>query len=169
MITQSFLKEVLDYDPDTGVFHWRHREDVPREWNTRHAGKVAGTVLPTGYRSIIINNEPYLGHRLAWFYMAGEWPPHQVDHINRIRGDDRFANLRLATSSENKRNRPADSDSISGVKGVHWHKPSQRWHVRVCLRGREHSFGYFKTVEEAAEVARMAQAKLHGEFCYATL
>lgn len=162
--TSEEIKQVLDYNPETGVFRWRTRASAPKHWNTRFAGKIAGGTMVIGYRTIAVNDEKYYAHRLAWLYMTGEWPPDQVDHINGKRADNRFSNLRLATSRENKCNKLANQTTRSGVKNVHWHAFSRSWHVRVMLHKREHSFGYFKTIEEAAEAAAEARIQLHGEF-----
>lgn len=150
-ITVEELHEALNYDPDTGIFVWKTRKEVRQETNTMCAGKIAGgNSASHGYIDIGINNRRYLGHRLAWFYVHGIWPPCQIDHINMIRTDNRITNLRLANHSENKWNRGKTSKNTSGYKGVRLHKHSGLWQVRISRNKKEISLGYFKTIEEAA-------------------
>jgi hypothetical protein len=70
-IDVEFVREVLDYDPQTGIFRWKERKEVPKFWNTKYAGKIAGS-LDDGYINIGINRMIYKAHRLAWFYVYGE-------------------------------------------------------------------------------------------------
>src|ERR1700719_1662744 len=98
-IDDDRLRELLSYDPETGVFRWlvRKRQNVK-------AGDVAGSFDGCGYCKISIDRRAYKAHRLAWLYMTGEWPPAEIDHINMNRADNRFANLRLATRHQNMAN-----------------------------------------------------------------
>ena len=113
-LTAERLREVLDYGPDTGVFTWKIRT------NSRvKVGDVAGALRPDGYIQISIDGRLHRAHRLAWLYVTGESPPDQIDHINGVRDDNRIANLRLATSAENKQNlRRAKSRNKTGFLGV---------------------------------------------------
>jgi hypothetical protein len=163
-LTAEYVKSILNYDPDTGSFTWRWRSDVPPEWNTRRSGKVAGTFMKIGYLLIGINDTRYLGHRLAMLITEGRWPDNQIDHINGDRSDNRRANLRFATSGENKWNRGKDRDNRSGFKGVRIHKSSGLWGARITKAGREYSLGYYKTPEEASEAYKAGAVKYHGEF-----
>jgi hypothetical protein len=94
-LTAERLREILGYDPETGLFTRLVRTGRIR------AGEVAGTAHSRGYRSIVIDGRVYLSHRLAWLYVHGEWPPEQIDHINRNRADNRLVNLRAAKQSQN--------------------------------------------------------------------
>lgn len=98
MITQEQLKELLDYDPDTGIFTWK----VDRI--AIGAGRKAGWLSPRGYIYITINSRRYLAHRLVWLYAHG-FLPSELDHINRDASDNRLCNLRVVTGSQNNRNR----------------------------------------------------------------
>ncbi len=164
-ITADELRQILDYNPETGEFRWKRREGVRKETNTLFAGQIAGgNTASHGYIEIGINNRRYLGHRLAWLYVHGTWPPHQIDHINMVRTDNRIANLRLATFTENKWNRGKNRNNASGYKGVRLHKHSGLYQVRIMRDRKEISLGYYKTVEEAA--ARYAEyiANLSDDF-----
>lgn len=98
------LRGVLGYDPDTGGFRWL--VDRGCNFHRMRAGSAAGTVNSYGYVVIKIGGRFYKGHRLAWYLAHGEWPPRamEIDHINRVKGDNRLCNLRLVSKSENLRN-----------------------------------------------------------------
>lgn len=157
LLTQDYLKSILDYDRDTGVFRWKvDRKKVK-------PGDVAGSQRKDGYRMIGVNCEIYPEHRIAWLYVYGSMPKEQIDHINGDPSDNRISNLREATHQENQMNRRVRRDSTSGVKGVTKHP--QGWSVSVKAYGCAHFIGYFKHIEEAAQAARDARERLHGEFC----
>lgn len=155
MVTQSRLKELLDYDPGTGVFTWR----VSR--GNAKSGSVAGSKNGQGYLQIMVDGKRYKSHRLAWLYVHGKFPPEHIDHINRARADNRIANLRLATSSENPQNQRKRRNNTSGVVGVHWHKKLGKWQAYIMSNGRGIHLGYYGTIEEAAAARAAAKAKYH--------
>jgi len=109
MITQKRLKELLSYDHKKGVFVWLYNE---RRNNAQ--GKIAGSFNCRGYRRIKIDNKQYSAHRLAFLYMEGSFPPDQVDHINRIKSDNRWCNLRHADYRINSNNR-SSNNAVMGV------------------------------------------------------
>lgn len=152
------LRRILDYNPETGEFTWLV---APAYW--KRAGTPAGG-LRKGYKVIGWNGKVFTASRVAWALYYGEWPPHEVDHISRDPSDDRIANLRLATSGENKRNRGVRKDSGTGVKGVRLHKPTGRYQARIRHMGREFHLGLFDEIDKAAEAYRVAAVKLHGGF-----
>lgn len=167
-MVEGILKESIIYYPISGLMLWRER---PREhfasdvswarWNTRFAGKEAGTVTGKGYRtvSIRIPGNPkrifLLAHRVALFMKTGNWPVNQIDHINGIKYDNRFANLRDVTASENQRNKQISVNNTSGVMGVCFHRASNKWRSRITLYKKELNLGFF-TQKEAAIAARKA-------------
>lgn len=157
MLTQSLLREYLQYDTGAGEFIWLQGP---------YTGKVAGTVNSEGYISICLRRKIYRAHRLAWLYMTGAWPEATVDHINRDRSDNRWANLRQATPSQQNRNRPVLPANRAGLKGVIAHK-NGRFYARITVNGKREYSGGFQTAEEAhaAYVARSEQ--LFGEFAHA--
>jgi hypothetical protein len=112
LITVTQLWEILDYDPDTGEFRWR----TSRGTKMHRAGDAAG-FLQNGYRVVWIGKRPYGLHRLAWLWMTAAWP-RQIDHVNLNRADNRWCNLREATTSQNLANARMPSTNTSGFKGV---------------------------------------------------
>lgn len=117
-----------------------------------------------GYRSISIDDRDYLAHRLAWLYVHGKWPPHQLDHINMDRADNRMCNLRQADNAENNCNRPLQSNNTSGFKGVSFHKQTRKWKASLKVRGKDIHLGLFDEAEAAAAAYRLAAQKHFGEF-----
>lgn len=163
MITRERLMELLDYDPETGIFVWR----VARNSRTR-AGSIAGAVAThsTGYqcRRIGIDGRSYLAHRLAWLYLHGRWPVDQIDHIDNDSLNNRIANLREARHAENMRNRGAQANNVSGLKGVSWDKKSRKWYAAIKCNGRMQSIGRFERIEDAASAYEATARRIHGEF-----
>lgn len=104
MINQAYLKSILDYEPETGIFRWKI---VKRGWRGKtiaFPGDRAGHIERDGYWRISIDGKFYLMHRLAWLWMTGDWPEIVIDHKDRDKGNNKWANLRDATYSENSRN-----------------------------------------------------------------
>ena len=91
-ITQEELKQLIHYDPNTGIFTWKPRQD--KRWDARFANKTAGTRHRDGYIAIKIREKVWLAHRLAWFYMTGAWPESFIGHINDDKTDNRWENLK---------------------------------------------------------------------------
>ena len=142
MITQKRLREVLYYNPCTGIFTWLKKHQKVR------VGDIAGGVDEEGYVRIRIDGRKYRAHRLAWLYMKGRWPK-QIDHVNLIKHDNSFNNLRLATNSQQQMNRAKQTNNTSGHKGVAFFKPRSTWMCTLKVRGRLKR-RYFRTKEEAA-------------------
>jgi hypothetical protein len=158
------IKKMLHYNPETGVFTWLARPSNWAGWNLRYAGKPAGTLAPSGYSQIRVGRMLVRCHRLAWFWMTGTWPASQVDHINMIRGDNRWANLRLATVSQNRCNRTRTRLNKSGYKGVFYFKPTGRWRAEIRFQNVSYSLGYFATPQGAYDAYCKRAKELHGEF-----
>lgn len=158
MITQSELKSLLDYDPETGVFTWLRNMRGPVR-----AGDKAGRPKPNGYLSIKVQQVDYYAHRLAFLYVTGEWPVAEVDHVNRDRADNRWANLRPATVSQNRANTSRQSRNVAGLKGVSLHKKTGLWRARI----RSKTIGYYKTPDEAHAIYAAAAKDQFGEFARA--
>lgn len=155
-MTSEELKELLHYDPETGVFTWK----VGRKGKAQ-AGSVAGCVGPQGYIRIKIKNKIYLAHRLAWFYTYGRWPIWQLDHINGIRHDNSSSNLREATQSENSQNSKKRTDNTSGYTGVSIRKGTDKWRAYINIKGKRTYIGDYITPELAYKAYLKAKANLH--------
>lgn len=163
-LTQKEVRTVLDYCPQTGIFQWKYRSDMPNQWNTRFAQQVAGGYSGDGYIAIRINGRRYLSHRLVFLWMTGSFPICEIDHINGIRYDNRFDNLREATSSENKMNACRHKDNKSGVKGIRFHKRAKKYQARVNIDGKAIYLGLFDTAEEAKTERDKVARCVHGDF-----
>ena len=158
MITQDELKRLLHYDPETGDFTWL----VARKGTLRC--KTAGTKHNRGYRTIHLNYKCYLAHRLAWLYMMGDWPKHTIDHINGIRDDNRWSNLREATRQENNFNSSSRKLSSSVYKGVFWAKRNKKWISKINFNNKQIHIGYFDCEIEAAKAYNEEAKKRYGDF-----
>ncbi len=146
------------YDPTSGFVTWK----VSR--GRMKSGYRAGTELNDGYRYIRINKKAVLEHRVAWFLVYGEWPHPTIDHINMVRSDNRFCNLRIATISENNRNRPKQSNNTSGYKGVTLDKNTNKYQAKITHNKITHSLGSYDSAAEAATAYQTAAKELHNEF-----
>ena len=157
-MTHEELLRAFHYNPDTGVF-----TNISRRANCVHLGTIAGFVNSKGYRVIKYRQLAYRAHRLAIFYMTGEWPPEQVDHINGKRDDNCFVNLRCADACINTQNlKGPPRNSTSGLLGAHrggWKK--RRWVAAISVEGRRMYLGIYQTPEEAHRVYMEAKRKLH--------
>ena len=157
MLTRGRLKEVLDCDPEIGEFYWKEQPGSRSDL----VGKRAGYNGPPGYRSIWIDGEGYLVHRLVWLYVHGKFPVDQIDHINMKRADNRIENLREATPSQNMQNKKARV----GLKGAQWNKRDRKWVAQAALDNRKTTYlGSFDTEEEAHAAYCEAAKKCYGEF-----
>lgn len=167
-LSVSRLRELLDYEPETGMFKWRQTR-----CGRAMAGNKAGNLRKDAkrdalyYINIKIDDKTYLAHRLAWLHVYGVWPSCHIDHIDGDGTNNRFANLRAATQSENGRNTGRSKANSSGFKGVSWHKKTKKWTARIMVHGRSKSLGYFSTPEAAHNAYRAAAIDMHGEFARA--
>ena len=156
MLTQNELRELFNYNPETGVFKRKKHQ----RWPNATTPDIAGWLNPNGYWYITINNKKYLLHRLAWLYVYG-YMPKQLDHINRVSSDNRIANLRESTQSENMQNTSMRSDNTSGFKGVSLMRRDNTWRARIKVDGKSKTIGYYKTQQEAHDTYKREKSKLH--------
>jgi hypothetical protein len=143
MITAERLRELLHYEPETGIFVW-----LVKPSRRVRAGAVAGCIY-CGYRRIKVGPRLYPAHRLAFLWMTGEWPKAEIDHINMDRADNRWRNLREASHSQNQVNRSLQSTNTSGFKGVSWHSRTHKWTSRIQINGKRKNLGCFDSPERA--------------------
>jgi hypothetical protein len=151
MITQEQLKEKLIYFSKEGYFI-----RLP-------LGNVAG-YNENGYVKLKIKGKAYFAHRLAWLYMTGEMPKNCIDHINGIKHDNRFSNLRECTRQQNNLNVPLKANNKSGYKGVSWFKPMKKWRATGYLNKKSIHLGYFTNPEDAHNEYKKFIDEHHKEF-----
>lgn len=156
MITQDKLKSVLEYSPDTGLFFWKVSKS-----GHKGIGSNAGNMAKCGYWVITIDGKEYKRSRLAFLYMEGYFPEHEVDHINRDSLDDRWSNIRHVTHSCNMKNRGLMKDNKSGIPGVLLYKKDGSWQVTISSNKKRFFCGYFKSFSDAVK-ARWNAEKKHG-------
>lgn len=156
-MTQEELKDVLSYEPDTGLFRWLINTN-----NQLEIGDVAGT-KSTGYIRIRINNRAYMAHQLAFLYMTGSIP-NRIDHKDQNGMNNAWNNLREATTSQNNCNSSIRSDNTSGIKGVSWCKRHNKFRARIALNKKTHYLGHYDDAEEARKVIENFRENLHGVF-----
>ena len=165
-LTAERVREVLDYDPTTGVFMWKTRLGSERSiasWNTRHAGRRAGRVDNHGYVQIGVAGKLYRAHRLAWLYVYGEWPK-LIDHVDRNRQNNQISNLREATLSQNHANSQPSKKNTSGVKGVTWFAERKKWRAYITIDRRKINLGLHETIEQAEAAVRAISSRHYGDF-----
>lgn len=155
-LTAQRLRELLHYDPETGIFRWK----VNTSNSQAFAGDIAGW-MQKGYRIIKVDNLTLRAHRLAWLYMHGVFPTSILDHINRDKSDNRICNLREVSYSENTQNQGLKKNNKSGVKGVYWRSRDKCWIASIRVHGKSSHIGQFKSLNEAAEAYAKAAAKQH--------
>ncbi len=154
-LTAEYLRSVLHYDQETGIFTWK----VSTSRRVK-VGDVAGSQNGGGYLQISVQSRLQLAHRLAWLHTYSEWPEDQLDHINRIRTDNRVANLRDVSTKQNMQNAGKYSSNTSGHPGVSWHKRISKWVASITHNKKRIHLGYFENLEEAI-AARKAAEKLY--------
>lgn len=174
----ELLRKLLRYDSETGKLYWLQRdvslfkETAIRSsshscnlWNTRYSGAEAFTCMSNdGYCTGAIFGQTFRAHRVIWAIQSGTWPVNDVDHVNGIRNDNRWVNLREATRAQNALNRRSNAGSSSGYVGVSWCAPNKKWRVQTTLDGVKKHVGLFQTEEEAASAFDAIRANKNSEF-----
>ena len=153
-LTQASLRRVLSYDADTGIFRRAASS------GTAHVGDIAGGIAPNGYWQISVLGMRCRAHQLAWLWVVGEWPAGEIDHINGVRSDNRWENLRLVTVGGNAQNK-CGKLGASGLRGVRFHKQNRNWVAAIKINRKAIHLGSFATPEEAHEAYLKAKAENH--------
>lgn len=150
------LRELFTLDADTGVL------SRIKACRGGKAGPVAGS-QGRGYLRIHIDGRDYYYHCIVWLYVHGDLPApgFEIDHINRISSDNRPANLRAITVSQNNQNRGIPKNNTSGIKGVCWATRQGKWKAQICINGKQTALGFFDDVEAAASAYEQAASKYH--------
>ena len=164
-LTQQFVREAFDYDPETGVLtrrrldrRWFRRDQDWRDYNRRWAGLEVGGVTSSKYVQVTILGEQALYvHRVIWLWMTGDWPD-EIDHRDRDRRNNKWSNLREVSHTENGRNQRMRKNNTTGVTGVYRTKQRKFWaSIGSSRAGNFKYLGRFDTLGEAGEARRMAQ------------
>ena len=173
-LTQEELKKVLHYDPKTGEFMWRERNieyfrdfkdpiRIHNAWNSKYSGKITGTkkdgYIIISYKKKGYKKELYRAHRLAFLYMEGYYPENKIDHINRIRDDNRWCNLREVSDRCSLINRGLCYNNTSGVAGVKWDERDKLWRSYVSINSKYKHVGCFKDFNMAVKARWLAEKK----------
>ena len=170
----SFIREIMSYDTKSGFLYWKHRKDMPKNWNTRYANKKVKT-NGSNQTGITYNGQKFypIYHRLLWCYYYGKWPESNlvIDHINGDNCDNTIENLRLVTQTENNRNRCIPKDNTSGHVGLYWMNSKKKWLVQIGSNRKSIHIGIFKNKEDAIKARKEAEKKYgyhknHGRIVY---
>jgi hypothetical protein len=157
MLTQERLNELFTYDAATGnLIRKVAKANQP-------AGSVAGSVNARGHVNVMVDGGMCAAHRIV-FLMVHGWLPVEIDHINRVKTDNRIENLRPATSSQNKGNVGLSRTNASGYRGVSRNSRSGKWHAQIKINGKQTYLGRRDTPEEAALLYNEAATRHFGEF-----
>jgi hypothetical protein len=155
----EIIKSLLDYDQEKGILVWKKRlasdfktKSLHAIFMSRFSNKRAGSISAEGYRKITISGHIYSEHKLIWKLIYNEdvkYPEFEIDHINGVRSDNRIANLRKVTKSDNQRNGSMRKNNKSGVNGVNWCNPKEKWIARIWVGKRHLYLGQFDDLQEA--------------------
>lgn len=156
LINDDAIRAMYSYDGASGLFY---RKD-------RKFSQVAGKRTTDGHKQVWVRGRLVQAHRLAWFLFYGEWPPTPIDHINGNPADNRIANLRLATVSQNQHNSKLRKDNTSGHKGVSYLASKDRWIAYLNYRGKRVFTGTYRSQDEAVAARRSVSAKYFGRFMH---
>lgn len=154
------LHSLFTYELDTGLLRWK----VDRA--AKKAGDVAGSTSER-YVLVGIDYKIYRAHLIIWKMMTGEEPPHEIDHHDTIKTNNKWENLRPATKSQNMANVGLIGSNTTGAKGVFWYKAYKKWSVQVWKDKKGHFGGYHETFEAACTAAQALRQTLFGEFARA--
>ena len=157
--SQKRLRELLDYNTETGVLTWRFRPEARGSWNAQYAGMPALTGWHRGYRVGSIEGEKFRTHRVIWCWLTGDEPP-EIDHINGNKSDNRACNLRASDRISNLKNCRLPKDNTSGFCGVYWASWANRWRSVIGINGRSLHIGYFNTRDEAISARKSKECEL---------
>jgi hypothetical protein len=158
ILTQDELKQYLHYEPSTGQF------TRIKKVRGANLGEIAGGINKVGYNVISVKHKLYYAHRLAWLYMNGEWPNPHIDHINRVKHDNRFCNLRECNDLQNHKNSNKHRDNVSGYIGVSWCKEKKKWLAKATLDGKQKFLGRYDDISLAVQARHEFCKENYGAF-----
>lgn len=155
MLTIEFLREILSYDPDTGVFIWKKTLS-----NRNKVGNVAGTINDRGYIVITIKRKRLMAHRLAWLYYFCSEPNGVIDHLDGVHANNKISNLRDVEQVLNTRNNRLSKNNTSGYSGVYLNKRNGKWAVQIWHGMKRKCLGSFENKDQAIQVRKQAELEL---------
>jgi hypothetical protein len=153
---QARFREAFDYR--NGKLFWKINTNKSKHLIGKEAGCHSSV-----YGTLNLDGKSYVLHRVVFCHQTGEWPE-VVDHINGDKKDHRIENLRAADCTTNNLNKGFQKNNTSGVKGLMWHKARQAWAGVLFYRGKRHSLGYFKDLEDGKDFIGLAREMIHGAF-----
>ena len=163
--TIEYLRQCLDYDPDTGAIYWTKKR--PRShfktnqsfnsWHTIHAGALIDSKDSFGYLRLNLRGKLIKAHRAAYALYYGQWPEGEIDHIDGNRSNNSIYNLRVVTHHENGKNQRIPKHNSSGFVGVCWHKKASKWRAQVVINDRQIHLGLFDSMLDAVAARKRAE------------
>ncbi len=156
-VTHQRVLELLDYDPETGLFAWKNKH-----YRQRNGDDQPGSISPNGRRYILVDRKQCVANRLAWFHVTGEWPIDNVVPKNGDYLDTRFGNLRLETQAETVQKSKSRAGTVSGTRGVVWDGDRNKWQALITHKGEVIHLGRFDTKEDASRAYNDARMELTG-------
>ncbi len=163
-LDKNYVFDLLSYDSESGIFYWK----VSR--GSVKPGRIAGspqTSKGKTYIQIRIDKSFYKAHHLAWLFQHNEWPRFDLDHVDGIGTNNRIANLRKCTMSQNKANSKKYKNNKSGHKGVFWRAKLNKWSVSIQCNGKRIYVGLFVKLEDAVAAYWEKSIQLFGKFARA--
>jgi hypothetical protein len=164
ILTSERLRELLQYDSETGIFTWKTKQKSNRSGGLN---SVAGYKKSGGYICIMIDGKNLRAHRLAWLWTNGSWPTLDLDHINGDTSDNRMSNLREVTAKQNQENRHRSVRSKSGCIGVSWNKSRSKWYASITHNRKTLGLGLHDTLDAAVRARKKAESEIytHSQAC----
>lgn len=168
-LTHERVRELFDYNPETGIVTRRIDIRGGNQYTCHKRGSIVGGINKgSGYLTVKVDGRSYQLHRIIWLWLYGYFPEHSIDHISRNKLDNTQKNLREVTHQCNTRNTKIRSDNTSGMKGVSWFKGSGKWGAYICVGGREVYLGVYACYIEAVAHRLAAEQFLGWSGCDST-
>lgn len=153
-LTQEEVRRLFDYVPETGVVTRKVRTSTSTK-----AGEIVGAKDNHGYFTAMVNKKVYKLHRIIYLWMTGFFPDGEMDHINGVRDDNRWCNLRTVSRTDNSKNKKLYSNNASGFNGVNWYKPYNTWVAKIRINRKDKHLGYYDSLLNAVAARISANAR----------
>jgi hypothetical protein len=152
----DYVNRLFNYNQFTGILTWKIKKA-----NRIKVGHPVGFYDTGGYLRVWVNSKTYSLHRIAWIIMAGSWPDFQIDHINGVRDDNRWENLRSVTAHENSKNQAKPKNNTSGFIGVSYLKLNKKYAAYIRINGKKKHLGYFDNAIDAFNERKKASSEFN--------